>query len=65
VTVDDLLIDVQIADIDATSIRRKEVVRLKAAIVMRLKHELLDTVTALLFSLSWFLGLGGTKKQAF
>ena len=38
---DDLLIDVQIADIDATSIRRKEVVRLKAAIVMRLKHEFL------------------------
>jgi hypothetical protein len=51
VTVDDLLRDVQIADIDTTNIRRKEAVRLKAAIVMRLKPEFLDIVTALYFNL--------------
>ena len=41
---DDLLRDAQIADTDATSIRRKEVARLKAATAMRLKHEFLDVV---------------------
>ena len=60
---DDLLKDVQIADIDETSIRRKEVVRLKAAIIMRLKHEFLDIVTALRFSLIWFWGLRVPKKN--
>ncbi len=51
---DDLLRDVQIVEIDATSIRRKEVVRLKATIVMCLKHGFLDMVTVLLISLSSF-----------
>ena len=39
---DDLWIDVQIAVTDTMSTNRMEVVRLKVAIVMRLRNEFLD-----------------------
>ncbi len=62
---DVLFRDVRLLEIDATSIRRKEVVRSKATIVMRLKKGFLDMVTVLLISLSSFFYVLGCQKTVF